>query len=85
MTNLGKRSFGVVLFLCVSLAARAAHGAELKILLPQGRTAFPTNEWIDVSVVRSSPQAPDSTCTELDALLPSRPNSANTSSAGVEG
>ncbi|HJT77849.1 MAG TPA: hypothetical protein VJ739_11670, partial [Gemmataceae bacterium] len=35
-------------------AARPAPAAELKLLLPLGRTAYQTNEWIDVSVVRSS-------------------------------
>src|SRR5262249_40192474 len=38
------------------LVTPAAPGAELKLLLPQNRTAFQTNEWIDVSVVRSSPE-----------------------------
>src|SRR4051794_17814520 len=28
--------------------------ADVKILLPQNRTAFQTNEWIDLSIVRSS-------------------------------
>jgi len=31
--------------------------AELQILLPLGRTAYQTNEWIDISLVRQSPQA----------------------------
>jgi hypothetical protein len=35
----------------------ALPAAELQILLPLGRTAYQTNEWIDVSVVRSSPAA----------------------------
>jgi hypothetical protein len=35
----------------------ALPAAELEILLPLGRTAYQTNEWIDVSVVRSSPTA----------------------------
>src|SRR5262249_47676288 len=39
------------------LLAPAAGAAELKVLLPLGRTAYQTNEWIDVSVVRSAPQA----------------------------
>ncbi len=34
----------------------AAAAAELILLLPQDRTAFQTNEWIDVSVVRSAPE-----------------------------
>src|SRR5205807_734886 len=38
-------------------AATASAAAEVKILLPLGRTAYQTNEWIDISVVRSSPQA----------------------------
>src|SRR5262249_30700327 len=32
----------------------APSAADLKLLLPQTRTAFQINEWIDVSVVRSS-------------------------------
>ena len=35
----------------------ALPAAELQILLPLARTAYQTNEWIDVSVVRSSPTA----------------------------
>ena len=35
----------------------AAQTAEVKLVLPLGRTAYQTNEWIDVSVVRSAPQA----------------------------
>jgi hypothetical protein len=33
---------------------RPATAAELKILLPLGRTAYQTNEWIDISIVRSA-------------------------------
>jgi len=51
-----KHSRGLGLFLLLGLLTGAADGAELKILLPQGRTAFQTNEWIDISMVRSSPQ-----------------------------
>ena len=40
--------------LCTVLAAGPAAGADLKILWPQGRDAFQTNEVIDVSVVRSA-------------------------------
>jgi hypothetical protein len=53
MSHLTYRSAILALFLCASVAP----GAELKLLLPQSRTAFQTNEWIDLSVVRSSPQA----------------------------
>ncbi len=55
--------FRYVLFLCTVMAfaaysfGGAAAPGELKILLPQSRTAFQTNEWIDVSVLRSSPEA----------------------------
>ena len=42
--------------LCILTAASTLSAAELKLLLPQGRTAFGTNEWIDVSVVRSDAQ-----------------------------
>jgi hypothetical protein len=45
-------ALGLVLFL-----APAVPAAELKLLLPLGRTAYQTNEWIDVSVVRSSDEA----------------------------
>jgi hypothetical protein len=41
-----------VLVLVPSLPA-----AEVKLLLPLGRTAYQTNEWIDVSVVRSGDEA----------------------------
>src|SRR5437660_10600135 len=37
-----------------AMTAGAATAAELKILLPLGRVAYQTNEWIDVSVVRNS-------------------------------
>jgi len=50
--------------LCRTLAAlallalpAAAHAAKAEILLPLGRTVYQTNEWIDVSVVRSDAQA----------------------------
>lgn len=45
-----------VLLVATCLAGEAASAAEVKLLFPQGRTAFQTNEWIDVSVARSSPQ-----------------------------
>jgi hypothetical protein len=35
----------------------AAHAAKAEILLPLGRTVYQTNEWIDVSVVRSDAKA----------------------------
>lgn len=38
--------------LMLALAA-LSRAAELKIVLPQGRSAFQTNEWIDVTVLRS--------------------------------
>jgi hypothetical protein len=41
--------------LAVCLFTAAATAADVKILLPLGRTAYQTNEWIDVSVVRSGP------------------------------
>ena len=34
-----------------------AHAAKAEILLPLGRNAYQTNEWIDVSVVRGDAQA----------------------------
>jgi hypothetical protein len=39
------------------LLAPSLPAAEVKIHLPLGRTAYQTNEWIDVSVVRSSDEA----------------------------
>ena len=42
--------------LCGALVSAAD---ELKILLPQNRTAFQTNEWIDISVVRKAAQPLD--------------------------
>jgi hypothetical protein len=39
------------------LAAGTSTAAELKIVLPQNRTAFQTNEWIDISVIRSGAEA----------------------------
>ena len=35
----------------------SAPAAELKLLLPQSRTAYGDNEWIDLAVVRSDAQA----------------------------
>jgi hypothetical protein len=50
-------SFVVVIALAALASGRRdAFAADVKLLFPQGRTAFRTNEWIDVSVVRSSPQ-----------------------------
>jgi hypothetical protein len=37
-----------------ALTPLPAGAAELKVLLPLGRVAYQTNEWIDVSVVRTS-------------------------------
>jgi hypothetical protein len=44
--------FGLTVLLVGTSAARAG---ELKILLPLGRVAYQTNEWIDVCVLRSGP------------------------------
>ena len=54
--NLGKRGLAVagMIVLGALLAAQVASAAELKVLLPLGRTAYQTNEWIDVSVLRTS-------------------------------
>src|SRR5262245_55508023 len=38
------------------LTAMPVAAADIKILLPLGRTAYQTNEWIDISVVRSDAQ-----------------------------
>ncbi|HLX63835.1 MAG TPA: hypothetical protein VKX17_21365, partial [Planctomycetota bacterium] len=46
-----------IFFLGLFAAGARAGDVELKILLPQNRTAFQTNEWIDISVVRKSAQA----------------------------
>ena len=46
-----------VVFAGLLLAIQPAAAATLKILLPLGRTAYQTNEPIDVSVVRSDAQA----------------------------
>src|ERR1700730_1343677 len=47
---------GVVLVgLLPVLPAAPAGPAQLKILLPLGRVAYQTNEWIDISVVRTGP------------------------------
>jgi hypothetical protein len=43
--------------LAACLFTGAAAAADVKILLPLGRTAYQTNEWIDVSVVRSGSSA----------------------------
>ncbi len=47
----------IVLALICAVAAGRAVAAEVKVLLPQNRTVFQTNEWIDVSVVRHEAQA----------------------------
>src|SRR5437763_14237713 len=41
---------------CSLLPTAPAAAAELKLLLPLGRTAYQTNEWLAVSVVRSGAQ-----------------------------
>lgn len=41
---------------CALLSTSRVPAAELQIVLPLGRTAYQTNEWIDVSVVRASLQ-----------------------------
>ena len=52
------RSGRLLALMAVLLALTGpAAAAEIKILLPLGRTAYQTNEWIDVSVVRSSATA----------------------------
>jgi len=58
--SLGKRNLAVralVVAGSILAACRPAAAAELKILLPLGRTAYQTNERIDVAVVRSAPKA----------------------------
>lgn len=52
-------------------AVFASAAEKVQILLPLGRTAYQTNEWIDVSVVRSS----------ADAALPAENLSLNLASA----
>src|SRR5437773_10994295 len=46
-------------------AATSSAAAEVKVLLPLGRTAYQTNEWIDVSIVRSSDKALDKSALKL--------------------
>ncbi|HKB35906.1 MAG TPA: hypothetical protein VKD72_05595 [Gemmataceae bacterium] len=54
------RSLPGLLGLALLLAtAGPSAAAEVKLLLPLGRTAYQTNEWIDISVVRSAAQALD--------------------------
>src|SRR5262249_46208292 len=48
---LNAAALGLVLF-----PATAVPAAEVKVVLPLGRTAYQTNEWIDVSVVRRAPE-----------------------------
>jgi hypothetical protein len=45
-----------VLSACLASVAMPARAAELKLLLPLGRTAYQTNEIIDLSVLRSDKQ-----------------------------
>ncbi len=40
-----------------SLLPCAPVHAEIKILLPLGRTAYQTNEWIDITIIRGSPSS----------------------------
>jgi hypothetical protein len=52
------RTVGRALAVALLLALpAAAHAAKADILLPLGRNAYQTNEWIDVSVVRGDDQA----------------------------
>ena len=44
----------MVFVLLAAFQARSVSAADLKILLPLGRVAYQTNEWIDISVVRTS-------------------------------
>ena len=57
MSHLSGPRFIAAFVAIVGFLTAESRGVELKILLPQGRTAFQTNEWIDVSLIRSSPQA----------------------------
>src|SRR5262249_26481514 len=41
-------------FAALIIATGPALAADVKILFPQNRTAFQTNEWIDLSIVRNS-------------------------------
>jgi hypothetical protein len=52
LIRLGVRAVVIGFVVSISGAASAVPAAEVKIVLPQNRTAFQTNEWIDVSVVR---------------------------------
>ena len=47
------RSLGIALSLCLTLSL-ASLSLAAEILLPHGRTAFQTNEPIDISVVRTA-------------------------------
>ncbi|MCI0682058.1 MAG: hypothetical protein L0Y71_08140 [Gemmataceae bacterium] len=47
---------GVCALLAFIMATSVAR-AEIKLHLPLGRTAYQTNEWIDISVVRGSPSS----------------------------
>ena len=52
-----KRKMLVAMIVCAMVGLSAAWGAEVKILLPLDRKAYQTNEQIDVSVIRSAPDA----------------------------
>jgi hypothetical protein len=55
-TGLGTLALGLAVFF-VSRNSVGAGGGKIDLLLPQSRTAFQTNEWIDVSVVRNGTEA----------------------------
>jgi hypothetical protein len=57
LSGLGALALGLVLLTSTRPSAGAAAGAKLDLLLPLGRIAYQTNEWIDVSVVRSAGEA----------------------------
>jgi hypothetical protein len=61
------------LFLLVAISATAASAVELKLLLPQGRVAYQTNERIAVAVVRTAPQP--LTAVELSVTVTSKDGS----------
>src|SRR4051812_37005437 len=57
LSGLGALALGLTLLFFTRPSAGAAAGAKLELLLPLGRTAYQTNEWIDISVVRSGAEA----------------------------
>lgn len=48
--------FWPLIIAVAGLLLASARASGMEILLPQGRKVFQTNEWIDISVVRSSPE-----------------------------